>query len=95
MAMAADLSVRLGLIDVSHARRITRLVGAAGLPLRAPDLGSKTYLDLMRLDKKAAAGALRFVVLEAPGRAAVRTVEPALVAATIAGFDGAGTRESV
>ena len=95
MAMAADLSVRLGLIEPAHARRIAVLVGAAGLPLRAPDLGTKTYLDLMRLDKKAAAGALRFVVLEAPGRAAVRTVDPALVAATIAQFDGAGTRGSV
>src|SRR5204862_34738 len=57
MAMAADLSVRLGLIEPVHARRIATLVAAAGLPLRAPDLGSKTYLDLMRWDKKAAAGA--------------------------------------
>ena len=95
MAMAADLSVRLGLIEPVHARRIATLVAAAGLPLRAPDLGSKTYLDLMRLDKKAAAGALRFVVLEAPGRAAVRTVDPALVAATIAEFVEAGTGKSV
>ena len=88
MAMAADLSVRLGLIEPLHARRIAALVGAAGLPLRAPDLGSKAYLDLMRLDKKAVAGSLRFVVLEAPGRAALRSVEPAAVAATIAEFSG-------
>ena len=38
MAMAADLSVRLGLIEPAYARRIATLVGAAGLPLRAPDL---------------------------------------------------------
>jgi len=88
MAMAANLSVRLGLIDPAHAQRIAALVAAAGLPLRAPDLGAAAYLDLMRLDKKAAAGALRFVVLEGPGRAAVRTVEPALVTATIADFLG-------
>ena len=88
MAMAADLSVRLGLIEPAHARRINALVGAAGLPLRAPDLGANAYLDLMRLDKKAAGGSLRFVVLEAPGRAALRVVEPALVAATIADFRG-------
>jgi len=94
MAMAADLSVRLGLLQPSHAARITAVVGAAGLPLRAPELGPKTYLDLMRLDKKATAGSLRFVVLEAPGRAALRTVDPALVEATIAEFGG-GTRYKV
>jgi hypothetical protein len=42
----------------------------------------------MQMDKKAAAGALRFVVLEGPGRAGVRTVDPALAAATIEAFGG-------
>ncbi len=88
MVMAADLSVRLGLLEPSHAQRIADLAGAAGLPLRPPELGTQTYLDCMRLDKKAAAGALRFVVLEGPGRAVLRTVEPSVVAATIAQFRG-------
>jgi 3-dehydroquinate synthase len=88
MAMAADLSVRLGLLAPSHAARITGLIGAAGLPLRAPDLGIERYLELMRMDKKAAAGALRFVVLEAAGRAGVRTVDPEVAAATVAAFTG-------
>ena len=86
MAMGADLSVRLGLIGPSHAARIAALIGATGLPLRAPDLGVERYLELMRMDKKADAGALRFVVLEAPGKAGVRTVEPAVAAATIEAF---------
>jgi len=86
MAMAADLSVRLGLIDAAHARRLTAVVAAAGLPLRAPDLGIARWLELMRMDKKANAGALRFVVLEGPGRARLRTVDPATAAATVEAF---------
>jgi 3-dehydroquinate synthase len=86
MAMAADLSVRLGLLASSHARRIASLVAAAGLPVHAPALGPEAYIELMRRDKKAAGGALRLVVLEGPGRAVLRTVEPAAVAATIAEF---------
>jgi 3-dehydroquinate synthase len=84
--VAAALSVRLGLIDRGHAERIAAVVAAAGLPLRAPDLGVARWLDLMRMDKKASAGALRFVVLEGPGRAAVRTVDPATAAATVEAF---------
>jgi 3-dehydroquinate synthase len=86
MAMAADLSVRVGLLDPAHARRIAALIAAAGLPLRAPALDPETYLDLMRRDKKAGGGALRLVVLEAPGRAILRTIDPAAVTATIAEF---------
>ena len=37
----------------------------------------------MRLDKKAEAGAIRFVVIEAPGRAGVREAPDALVRAVI------------
>ncbi len=40
------------------------------------------------MDKKAEAGNLRFVVLEGPGRAAVRAVDEATVAATIDFFAG-------
>ena len=45
------------------------------------------YLELMRMDKKAVGGSLRFVVLEGPGRAAVRHVDEAVVAATIESFE--------
>jgi 3-dehydroquinate synthase len=86
MAMAADLSVRLGLIERSHAERVADVVAAAGLPLSAPALGIERYLELMRMDKKAQAGAMRFVVLEGPGQAAVREVDAALVAETIERF---------
>lgn len=85
MVMAAGLSVRLGLIDPAYAQRIRNAVAAAGLPVKGPAaLTPETYLRSMRLDKKARAGQIRFVVIEAPGRAGVRSADDALVADVIA-----------
>ncbi|MEO6031737.1 MAG: 3-dehydroquinate synthase, partial [Burkholderiaceae bacterium] len=79
MVMAADLSARLGLIEGGYAQRIRRVIGRAGLPETGPRLGVPRYLELMRLDKKAHAGEIRFVLIEAPGRAGVRSVPDELV----------------
>ena len=84
MVLAAQLSAKLGLIDAALVERLTRLIAAAGLPVRAPGLGVQRYLDLMRLDKKAEAGDLRFVVIESPGRAGVRPAPEALVREVLA-----------
>ena len=51
---------------------------------KSPALGSTadnagSYLDLMRVDKKAEAGEIKFVVIDGPGRAAVRSAPDALV----------------
>ncbi len=83
MAMAADLSLRLGLIEAAYAQRLTRLIERAGLPVVGPALGAGRYLDLMRVDKKAEGGEIRFVVIESPGRAGVRSAPDGLVAAVI------------
>jgi 3-dehydroquinate synthase len=83
MVMAADLSARLGLIEPAYATRLARLIERAGLPVRGPALGAARYLALMRLDKKAEGGEIRFVVIEAPGRAGVRSASDALVAEVI------------
>ncbi len=88
MVMAADLSARLGLIETAYALRLKKVIGAAGLPVRGPGLGANRYLELMRLDKKAEGGEMRFVVIEAPGRAGVRAVPDELVAAVIASNSG-------
>jgi 3-dehydroquinate synthase len=84
MVLAAHLSQRLGLIDAALVERLTRLIAAAGLPVRAPSLGEQRYIDLMRLDKKAEAGDLRFVVIESPGRAGLRPVPEPLVREVLA-----------
>jgi 3-dehydroquinate synthase len=83
MVMAADLSVRLGLISAASSMRIRRLVEKAGLPVHCPPLGAGRYLELMQLDKKAEGGDLRFVVLEALGRARLERVSERLVADVI------------
>jgi 3-dehydroquinate synthase len=79
MVMGAELSARLGLIDAAYAQRIQRIVERAGLPITGPRLGTPRYLDLMRHDKKSRAGSIRFVVIEAPGRAAVHGADDGLV----------------
>ncbi|MBU3740460.1 MAG: 3-dehydroquinate synthase, partial [Rhodoferax sp.] len=83
MVMAAHLSCRLGGVDHGFVQRLTQLVARAGLPTRAPrlDLGDNAgrYLELMRLDKKADSGSIRFVVAERPGRAGLRPVPDAVV----------------
>jgi 3-dehydroquinate synthase len=79
MVMEADLSAHLGLIPRAYAQRLTTLIRAAGLPVVGPALGADRYLQLMRHDKKTEGGELRFVVIEAPGRAGVRPAPDAMV----------------
>jgi 3-dehydroquinate synthase len=84
MVMAAELSVRLGLAPDGFAGRMRRLVERAGLPVIGPDLGADRYLELMRVDKKAQDGEIRFVLVEAPGRAVLRAAPDTLVREVLA-----------
>jgi len=79
MVMAMQLSHRLGLVDAAFVDRVQSLIARAGLPIRGPRLGAERYLELMRVDKKAEGGQIRFVVIEAPGRAGVRSAPDPLV----------------
>ncbi len=88
MVLASELSVRLGLMPPAFAVRMRRLCERARLPVRAPDLGADRYLELMRVDKKSEGGEIRFIVIEALGRAALRPVPDALVRDTLAGHGG-------
>ena len=80
MVMAAHLSHRLGLVDAAFVQRLTRVIDRAGLPTVGPALGADTYMHHMRVDKKAQAGDIRFVLIDEPGRAVVRGAPDALVA---------------
>jgi hypothetical protein len=79
MVMAANLSFQLGLISQDYAHRIRRLVMRANLPVSPPKWSVEKYLDLMLTDKKAEAGALRFVTIDAPGRAGLREVDASIL----------------
>ena len=87
MVMAARLSAALGMVEAAFADRLVRLIAAAGLPVRGPllDAGDNAgrYLELMRLDKKAQAGAITFVLIDGPGRAVMREAPEALVRSVI------------
>ncbi|MEJ8837942.1 3-dehydroquinate synthase [Ramlibacter sp. AN1133] len=84
MVMALRLSQRLGLVDAAFVQRVTALIARAGLPTVGPALGAERYLELMRVDKKAEAGQIRFVVIERPGQAAVRGAPDDLVREVLA-----------
>ncbi len=72
MVMAAELSVRAGPLPAAEAVRVRRLLQRAGLPVAGPVLAPERYLELMAGDKKAAGGRIRYVLLEAVGRAVLR-----------------------
>ena len=83
MVMAAELSRRLGLVDGEFVARLNLLIQRAGLPTKGPILDAADnagrYLELMRIDKKSEAGEIRFVVIDGPGKAALRAAPDSLV----------------
>ena len=90
MVMAAQLSQRLGLVDAAFVARLTALIKKAGLPTIAPSLAegvkanTDRYLELMRVDKKAEAGEIKFILINQPGQCVVQTAPDALVREVIA-----------
>ena len=89
MVLATELSARLGLVDASLVGRLVQLVRRAGLPVRAPRMAIDRWLHLMRVDKKAQAGEIRFVVIDGLGRAALRGAPHGLVAEAISAHSAA------
>lgn len=72
MVLASRLSERVSGLAAGERGRVETLVAAAGLPVAPPRLELHRWLDLMGRDKKVEHGRMRFVVLEALGRAVVR-----------------------
>lgn len=83
MVMAARLSQRLGYVGQDFVERLSGLIQRAGLPLIGPRLdptdNAARYLELMRLDKKAQAGEIKFVLINEAGHAFVRGAPDDLV----------------
>ena len=67
--LAADVSLRMGWLTQKEVSRIQALFIKANLPVRAPDLGADTYMDLMGLDKKVEGGKIRFILFKQIGAA--------------------------
>jgi len=86
MVMAADLSRRLGWIDINVAQRIRGVLEENfGMPVLPPaDITVEQYLNLMLSDKKAESGKIRFVLLKAIGKGAVDgDIEPSILERTL------------
>jgi 3-dehydroquinate synthase len=91
MVMAAELSALMGDLKKTDVSRVRELVRRAGLPVRlsaqGPALAPERLIELMAVDKKAAKGRTRFVLLDSIGRARLRSdvderlVRQAIVAA--------------
>jgi 3-dehydroquinate synthase len=76
MAMAAELSRRMGLIAQADVDRIVALLKRARLPIAHPAIAPARMLELMGADKKVEGGKLRFVLLERIGAATMRADVP-------------------
>ena len=78
MAMAADLSQRMGWLSAVEKQRTEALIASAHLPLRAPaTLDAARMLELMEVDKKVMDGKMRLVLLKGIGRALITDAVPA------------------
>jgi 3-dehydroquinate synthase len=84
MVMACALSVELGLMPPDFLVRMRRIVQRAGLPVVGPALGVERYVELMRVDKKAEDGDIRFVLIDRLGSAVMRPAPAAAVERVIA-----------
>lgn len=87
MCMAADLSLRLGWIDVPTRARVVDLIARAKLPVAAPEeLRADDFENLMAVDKKVQDGQLRLVLLKGIGKAVITAAfDPAALRATLHG----------
>jgi len=84
MLMAADLSAPLGERDEASKKRLVDVIAAARLPVRAPALGADRYIDLMKVDKKAQAGEIKFILLTRFGDVQITGAPDEAVRATLA-----------
>jgi 3-dehydroquinate synthase len=89
MLLASDLSARTGRMPADFVDRMRRLLERTSLPVVAPALGVERYMSLMRGDKKSEAGEIRFVLIEALGRAGTHAAPDDLVAQVLETHGGA------
>lgn len=85
MVLATELSQRMGLLDTAAVARVRALIALAGLPVTPPRIEPARFVELMAHDKKSSGGKVRYILLDAIGRAGVRADVPdSLVLQTLA-----------
>ncbi|MBC9177300.1 3-dehydroquinate synthase [Pseudoroseomonas ludipueritiae] len=92
LGLAARLSARLGHCDAGLPARVEAHIAAVGLPARIRDLPRgftvEALMGRMRKDKKVRDGALRFVLLRAPGQVFTTGEVPAAEVAALLREEG-------
>ena len=73
MVIASRLSTQVCALPAADAARVEALLARAKLPVVPPKLTLDRWIELMGHDKKVQGGVVRFVLLEALGRAGVRS----------------------
>jgi 3-dehydroquinate synthase len=71
MAMAAEMSARLGWLPSGDRDRVVQLLQRFELPIAPPRIGAQRGRELMGMDKKVLGGRIRLVLLRQLGRADV------------------------
>jgi len=71
MAIATDMSRRIGSLSLADCERVTRIIASLELPIVAPRIGTQRALELMGMDKKVLGGKIRLVLLKSLGEAYV------------------------
>jgi len=72
MAIAAALSLRLGTISETGLKKLRELLLAAHLPITIPaNMTTDDFFEKMAVDKKVSDGKLRFILLDAIGKASI------------------------
>lgn len=83
MVLAADLSVRVGLLSGDQKARLERIIASLKLPTAPPRFGLERYMELMAVDKKAEDGQIRYILLDGLGKSKIQVVDDKLVAETL------------
>lgn len=71
MVIAARVSQRQGRMAAPDVDRLVALVARAGLPTQPPALGFERWKGLLARDKKVSAGSIRYILLDALGKATI------------------------
>jgi len=72
MRVAADISLKMGMVKEGDVVALNDVLTRAGLPERMPGLSADRILEFMKYDKKFRAGQNRFVLMTAIGSVKVR-----------------------
>ena len=86
IVLAAKLSILETTFSPVEVDRTKNLLALAQLPLQAPTLGQRNYLECMASDKKMNEGTIQFILLEQIGRARVSSVKPEHLHQTLVGL---------